>query len=529
LLASTSLPLLQESIDNLNYGGGLSQNEHYCHATQLWGRNVDANMFISYPKAAGCLNPAFRSVFKELGNMALWSSFDVSKKENIWTLNGYTELFARSFLNSEIPQQPIHTDVAKWLPANRDYYYAVARPDTATSFLKQTPLYSQIFPLMDATCHLALYCEHSGKQALSVQLSAVDDLFYSKFILASFSGDEFVPIAEPEPVLNEEVDTIKNDGKIVFEGKMIAAPSVFSDPSSKKLNIFVFDDKKNVYLIENEKGIIFKKTLDELPLGRVYEIEDGEGKKYVFNSKNQLYIIDSKGNDLQGFPLALPAPAQNPVAVFDFQKKNDYSIVWVDTEGVVQCVDKTGKKRQGWASPTLSGKIYREIQYCSKGNASYLIAALDNGNVLLYDKQGKVKLTIKSSFHNSPHTDFFINETNYQKGLLLTTDKTGTLVYVPEKGKISTTVFGTFSEQHQFLYSDWDNDGHRDFIYLDKNELTIFNRFKKQIFKHTFQKNTTLRMDLLTLDKKRYIVVSAVEENMIYLFDNKGFTSNRIL
>jgi hypothetical protein len=193
---------------------------------------------------------------------------------------------------------------------------------------------------------------------------------------------------------------------------------------------------------------------------------------------------------------------------------------------VVQCVDKTGKKRQGWTSPTVSGKISKEIQYCSKGNANYLIAALDNGNVVLYDRQGKVKLTVTSSFHNTPRTDFFINETNYQKGILLTTDKTGTLVYLPEKGKISTTIFGTFSEQHQFLYEDFDNDGHRDFIYLDKNELKVFNRFKKQIFKHTFQGNTTFHIDLLTLDKKKYIVVLAVEENKVYLFDNKGIADS---
>jgi hypothetical protein len=251
-------------------------------------------------------------------------------------------------------------------------------------------------------------------------------------------------------------------------------------------------------------------------------MDDGSVKKYVFNSKNRLYVIDSKGNDVHGFPLALSVSAQNPVAVFDLQGKKDYSIVLVDAKGVIQCFDKTGKKQQGWTSPTVSGEISGELQYCSKGNVGYLIAALDNGNAMLYDRQGKEKMSIKSSFHNNPRTDFYINETNYQKGLLLTTDKTGTLVYVPEKGKISTTVFGTFSERHQFLYSDVDDDGHHDFIYLDKNELKVFNRFKKQILKHAFPKNTILNMDLFTINKKKYIAVSAPDENKIYLFDNKG-------
>ena len=520
LLVSSSLPLLQEAIDNLNYGGSLCHNEHYCHATQLWGRNVNANIYISYPKSAVCFNTAFRPVFKELENMALWSSFDVSKKENIWILNGYTALFARTFLGSDIPQRSIRMETAEWLLTdNADYYYAVESSDTTTlrtsaiSSLKQTPLYSQISSLMDETCHLALYCAPSKKQALSVQLSSVDDLFYSKFIMITTNN-----VIENDVVCSNEDEVLSGN---IFEGKMILSPSVFSDPSSQKLNVFLFDDKKNAYLVEKEGNIIFKKTLDELPVSRVYEMEDeqGEGRKYVFNSKNRLYVIDSKGNDLQGFPLALSVPAQNPVAVFDFQKKKDYAIVWVDAEGVIQCVDKTGKKRQGWSSPVVSGKISKEIQYCSKGNASYLIAALDNGNVVLYDKQGKVKITVKSTFHNNPRTDFFINETNYQKGLLLTTDKTGTLVYLPEKGNISTTTFGTFSEQHQFLYSDWDNDGHCDFIYLDKSELKIFDRFKKQLFKHTFPKNTALNMEIFTADKKKYIVVSSAEENKVYLFN----------
>jgi len=70
LLASASLPLLQEAIDNLSSEGSLSHNEQYRHATQLWGRNVDANIYISYPQAVGCINPPFRSVFKELENSA---------------------------------------------------------------------------------------------------------------------------------------------------------------------------------------------------------------------------------------------------------------------------------------------------------------------------------------------------------------------------------------------------------------------------------------------------------------------------
>ena len=536
LLASASLPLLQEAIDNLSNGGSLCHNEQYCHATQLWGRNVVANIYIAYHQATVCLNPTFHPIFKDLEDMALWSSFDVSKKENIWILNGYTALFARTFLNSDIPQQSVRMDATEWLSAgNTGYYYAIEPPSdtvtlgiSTTSALKKTLLYSQIFPLMDETCHLALYCHHLGKQALSVQLSAADDLFYSRFIVAS-SGDKPLSVAAQEQVkyIEDEVDTVENDGKIVLDGNMILSPSVFLDPTSKKLNVFVFDDQNNLYLIEKERGIIFKKPLDDLPLSRVYEMEaeQGEGKKYIFNSKNRLYVIDSKGNDAQGFPLELAAPAQNPIAVFDFQKKKDYSIVWIDATGVVQCVDKAGKKRQGWTSPAVSGNVSKEVQYCSKGAVSYLIAALDNGNVILYDRQGKVKMTVKSSFHNNPRTDFYINETNYQKGLLLTTDKIGTLVYLPEKGKISTTVFGTFSEQHQFLYGDWDNDGHYDFIYLDKNELKVFNRFKKQIFKHTFPKSIASGMKLFTLDKKKYLVVSAVEDGTIYLLDNKGIQS----
>jgi hypothetical protein len=373
---------------------------------------------------------------------------------------------------------------------------------------------------MDETCHFALY-HHSGKQALSVQLSAVDDLFYSNFIWASSADDVLLP---DSTVIDSDVVEYfpESDGKMVLDGKMILSPSVFADKSSKRLKVIVFDDKKNVYLIERDKGILFKKTLNELPISRVYEIESEGGKRYVFNSKNYLYIIDSKGNNVQGFPLALTASAQNPVVVFDFQGKKDYAIVWVDANSVVQCLDKTGKKRQGWASPAVPSAVSKEVQYCSKGNTNYLIVALDNGNVMLYDRQGNVKMPITSSFHNNPRTDFYINETNYQKGPLLTTDKTGTLVYIPEKGKISTTVFGTFSEQHQFLYGDLDGDGYYDFIYLDKNELKVFNRLKKEILKYSFQKNTASYIDLFAINKKKYIVVSILEDNKIYLFDNKG-------
>ncbi|MDV7396624.1 hypothetical protein RZS08_34830, partial [Arthrospira platensis SPKY1] len=100
------------------------------------------------------------------------------------------------------------------------------------------------------------------------------------------------------------------------------------------------------------------------------------------------------------------------------------------------------------------------------------------GELRIVDRRGMPRISPRGELRKSKHAAFYINQTN-SKGVLLTTERTGRLLYISAAGLLSTTDFGTYSEDHFFLYEDFTQNRSRDFIYLDGNTLQIFDRFKK--------------------------------------------------
>ena len=81
------------------------------------------------------------------------------------------------------------------------------------------------------------------------------------------------------------------------------------------------------------------------------------------------------------------------------------------------------------------------------------------------DRRGSRRMEIRKSFINALGSDLYVNITNQSKGLMLTTDQKGNLVYIPEEGAINSTSFGQRSENHYFIYSDFSNNKVMDFIF----------------------------------------------------------------
>ena len=129
---------------------------------------------------------------------------------------------------------------------------------------------------------------------------------------------------------------------------------------------------------------------------------------------------------------------------------------------------------------------------------------------------------MRSDFRNALNSDFYVNKTN-SKGVLITTNEKGCLTYIKANGKTASTVFGDFSPNHYFLYEDFDMNGTKDFIYLDKNKLSVFDRFKNKIFEYTFEEDVNTKPMIIPVSsRENYLGVILKKTKEIYLFDNKG-------
>jgi hypothetical protein len=351
-------------------------------------------------------------------------------------------------------------------------------------------------------------------EALAIQFSHVSDMFYtSMYLKYNPAYQEIIPAGwETQP-----------------GNKIIGTPFLTRNPEDRKLNIIVFDSSNYMYRLDHTGKIMWKIPLIEAPVSRVNEVnyyKDGR-KQYFFNTENYFVIIDESGNNVEGYPVRLPASATNEVAVLDYENNNDYRLLIALTDNKIHNFDIHGKPVEGWNKVKSGIKVNQKIEYLVSGNKNYIVITDGNNNVTFVNRKGEEILAVKKKLNKAKNSEIYINQTN-DKGIFLTTNSEGQLVYITDKGKTGTTKFGDFSENHFFLYSDINGDQSMDFIFVDGNKLTVYDRFKKIILEFELQDNAMSNPVVFkNIRNEIFLSVVTTGEKKISVFNKDGrmFTS----
>jgi hypothetical protein len=166
--------------------------------------------------------------------------------------------------------------------------------------------------------------------------------------------------------------------------------------------------------------------------------------------------------------------------------------------------------------------VVKPAQRLVANNKDYIIVTDLNKNLRIVNRRGERRIKLQGKFKIADHSIFYVNRTN-RKGILITTDVTGKLVYISSSGKISYTDFGKFTANHFFLYEDFNGDGSMDFIFVDENRLRVFDRFKKVLFKYDFEHPVTIKPEFFNIGYRKKVLGIVVDrEKTIYLFYRKG-------
>ncbi|PID94002.1 MAG: hypothetical protein CSA95_05015 [Bacteroidetes bacterium] len=309
----------------------------------------------------------------------------------------------------------------------------------------------------------------------------------------------------------------------VLEAPIKRGPFLVESPQTNTQNLIAFDLHNNMYYF-NEKGeLLWKKEFDDPITGSLFQVApDNSGKQYfLWNSRENIHLIDHEGREKEGYPFPLPGKARKEVSLIQERGGKSAHILYLDTAGNLTKVTLSPAIAPHWHQTNISFPVSTPITYLEEKQHQYSIVAGDNGEVLIIKPTGKVHITIKKSFKNNVLSDFYINKTN-NKGMLMTTSHDGTLTYLSNRGKIRTTNFGSFSEQHFFFYVDFDNDGHHDFLYIDQGEITVYNRFKKTIFTHTLAYDVQQKPRILTINQESVLGIVDDTQFMLFLYTREG-------
>lgn len=312
--------------------------------------------------------------------------------------------------------------------------------------------------------------------------------------------------------------------KVRLEDEIVSGPFLVSDHQTKSKNVIVFDKRNNMYLIGSDGKMLWDRKIDSQPIGEIFEIDFYKNRKiqYLFNTTDYIYLIDKKGKDVGSYPKKLHSKATNGVVVFDYLNKRDYRLMLAQSDKKIYNYSKAGKEVKGWALPKMQNIVIAPVERLVANSKDYIIITDIENDIKIVDRKGKRRIKLSGNLKKAKNSSYYVNRTN-SKGIIITTNETGKLVYISSSGKLNYTDFGKFSSDHFFLYEDFDGDRSKDFIYIDGNKLSVFDRFKKVLFSYDFGSDITIKPSFFRLGSKQHVLgVVADQERTIYLFDKKG-------
>ncbi len=354
-------------------------------------------------------------------------------------------------------------------------------------------------------------------EGFAIQFSYINNMFYTNAYL------KYNPDYKEENPTNWEVTA---------DAKLKGKPYFIRNHRTGKLNIIVFDEENNMYLIDHQGIIKWKKQLREAPQSDLFTVDYYKNRKYqyLFNSKNYLCLIDLLGNYVSGYPVRLETSATNGLALFDYDNDGKYRIMLALEDNRIYDYNLKGEQVEGWNKIQMKKPVPYPVEYIRASGKDYLLVTDENGNVTITNRRGETRIKMRKKFVKARNSLFYKNETNSKKGIFLTTDEKGQLTYISAKGKTKSTDFGSFSPNHFFLYEDFNGDNSKDFIYLDGKKLTVFNKFKKELLSYTFDNKITIKPVFFTTGNKNYLAVTDAEAEEVFIFDKNGraFTNQHI-
>jgi hypothetical protein len=383
--------------------------------------------------------------------------------------------------------------------ANLFYYFNTGRSHQTLTTTFSDELNAQVEPVFDSLKKF---------ESVALQFTCKGNIFYtSLFIHYNPATNNQGPL-EWQAALDTLVNGMPQSVRITRHG-----------PKA----VLAFDLANHAYLIDSAGNIMWKVAVSGKPLGLPQEIcIGGDSACFLFNTESQLYLIRSGGKNVAGYPVDLPARATKCLTLATLGKNKESRIFIPLSDKKVHAFEINGKPAPSWPNPGLNEGIGQPVQVLHSGYRDYIFVTGKNGRLLVTDRKGKAIMSLAKNVRVSTDNKFYVNKTN-RKGLFLTTDPTGKVLYFQQSGRTSEATFNIFTNAHTFLYEDIRNDGHYEFIFYDRNKIYYYDRFYKLIYSYAFRRDITVPSFIIELPggEKRIGAVSG-SANEIYLFNIRG-------
>lgn len=275
----------------------------------------------------------------------------------------------------------------------------------------------------------------------------------------------------------ETIEDATNGYECVLDTLHSIPPTFVTNHYNKEQEVMVQDAKNQLYLFNRIGKEIWKREIDGPIKSEIHEVDAFKNGKiqFAFNTETRIYLIDRKGNDVEGFPIKLKANAITPLCVANYDNKRNYRLLITCANNRIYNYMITGKSTKGWNHNKAKDPTIKGFQHFSVSGKDYFVTAESNGKVHLLDRRGKNRVKVGKRIENfsDQNLQVFVGK-NANSSAVYATDTLGVLFRISLKGKVSSMKLASMSSHHEFMVSDLDGDRKPEFIFNDLNLLTVY-------------------------------------------------------
>ncbi|MCC6411512.1 MAG: hypothetical protein IT270_07620 [Saprospiraceae bacterium] len=174
--------------------------------------------------------------------------------------------------------------------------------------------------------------------------------------------------------------------------------------------IFVQDQRNEMYCMDQGGNIRWRRQFSGPVLSEVKAIDfyNNQNACFLFNTAEQIWIVDEKGADIEGYPLKLQSSATNGVLVTDFDASKKYHFFVACDNGNLYGYDQYGRPLPGWNPKSGVGDIQTQMQHFVHQNKDYLVVLSTHGKLSVFARNGATRfppVQLEGTFKSAPQCD----------------------------------------------------------------------------------------------------------------------------
>ena len=226
---------------------------------------------------------------------------------------------------------------------------------------------------------------------------------------------------------NNDKDNLKFE--INLANDIILGPIIVKNHINNKNEIIVQDSENKIHLINSDGQVEWTKKINGKILKEIHQIDTYKNGKlqYVFNTENNLFVIDRKGRNVGRFPLKFDDKITKPISIFDYDKNKNYRLLITQNRELFM-FDSKGKRVKGFEYKKKSEIITKPKHFRISGKDIIVFKTIDE--LLILDRRGKIRIKPKGNYNYS-NNEIYQNENN-----LVSTSNKNEIVKINMKGDV---------------------------------------------------------------------------------------------